>query len=206
LLGAGVILSFFAYVVERVAAVLAGPTADRVTVERLGLDLALGSTHEPLAPVAPAAPVWRRGRIIAVGLVVVVLGAALVDNLRDATMSRPEKPAGAATYVDLRIDQRGPTRNVREVAAALTTACRHRLSGRVDVRTVAVAGPNDVQIVVRPGLGELRRRRYFGCLNDVILERVSARVVSYRSSPDASGPGLRTSVGAQRSEEERPAG
>jgi hypothetical protein len=186
LLGAGVILSFVAYVVERVAAVLAGPTADRVTVERLGLDLPLGTTQGRPARVPAAASAWRRGRVIAVGLLVVVLGIALIDDLRDATMSHPEKPAGAATYIDLRIDQRGPTRDVRDVAAALTTACRHRLSGPVDVRTVEVVGPSQVQIVVRPGLGELRRRRYFGCLDDVILERVSSHVISYRASPEAT--------------------
>jgi hypothetical protein len=94
-------------------------------------------------------------------------------------MSHPEAPAGAATAVRLRIDQRAPGRDVDDVANALTTACRHRLPGRLDTTAITVIDAKRVEIVVRPGLGDLRRRRYFGCLSDAILERVSARVESF---------------------------
>lgn len=185
LMGAGVILSAIAYAVERVAGALAGPVVDRASARRLALDLPLGTTD--VAPVAPAVAlrpaVTHRafavvGWLLALG-VAALLAVAAVDALRDMTESRAESSEGAATAVTLRIEQRAPVRPVTEVTEALAVSCRHRLSSGTEIVAIQPAGPAEVDVLLEPGLGELRRRRYFGCLEDGTLDRVRAKVVAY---------------------------
>jgi hypothetical protein len=189
LLGAGVLLSALAYVVERVAGVFAGPPVDRHSARLVAIDLPLGSEKSP-GLEARALPAVNGVRILrslvafaAVGLVAV----AGIDQLADATQSRlVEREANTgATAVAMVVDQRRLDRPVVELAEAVWVACRSVAPPGAALEDVKRTSGNTVELLVRPALGELRRRRVFGCLEDATIERVRVDVTGWtnRSSP-----------------------
>ena len=114
LLGAGVILSALAFVVERVAAIVAKSVAHHSAARtpfelqppRGGLLSPVTKTWSP-GRARTARPNWvRAGRLV--GLVILALSLAVaIDLIADATQSRPSPRApGSNTVVELRIDQR----------------------------------------------------------------------------------------------------
>lgn len=187
LLGAGVILSALAFVVERLAGAVAHGTADRTTARGLAeLEPAphglLGPPHDR-SPGAPATPPVGRvgalaGRIVLVGLLALTVGAA-VDLLADVTQSRPSPaPAGSAIVVELTIDQRRE-QPVVDRAEALVAACEPTVGSRPEVTGVWAVDDDRVRIEIEPAASELQRRRFFGCLEDATLSSVSADVTGW---------------------------
>jgi hypothetical protein len=186
LIGAGAVLSGVAYVVERIAGLFASATLDRKTARLLSPDLPLGSGA--LAPAGPApnnhhgsAPKISRmlGWFVSVSIVSLATVAA-INALAEATESRPESvDAAHATLIDMQIEQKRTPRSEGAIAEALWTACRNTVPPDVGlVETLEVEG--GVRLVVDRGLGELRRRRLFGCLEDATLDLVQASVTSYQ--------------------------
>jgi hypothetical protein len=184
LLGAGVIFSAAAFVVERVAGAVARSTVDRTSARHLaGLE---PLPHGLLGRPTPSAGPRRRrarwldtaGRVGAVAIVVVMIGAA-VDLLADATQSRPTPVRdGTSTVIELEVAQRR-SRPVLDAAEALVIACRGALTHGTEVERVMLVADDHVELVVQPGLSEPRRRRYFGCLEDTTLDLIQARVSSW---------------------------
>lgn len=183
LLGAGVLLSFVAFAVERIAGTIAGPTVDRRTARLLAPDLPLGvdaaeSARPRGSPTRES--VWRPR----IRLGAVVVGAAIfiglgVDAIGDATQSRPEIPAFAGrTTIDLEIDQRRDARPPDEVASSLWVACRGRVPPEVGLARAVETGPETAQLVLDHQLGDLHSRRLAGCLEDLTLPSVIADVES----------------------------
>jgi hypothetical protein len=183
LIGTGAVLSGVAYVVERVAGLVASATLDRKTARLLAPELPLGpgiirgtptqTTHKPTPPLA---------RVLAwlVSLAVVTLIAiAGINALADASESRPESlDAQQTTVVDVSIDQKSTQRPDTAVAEALWTACRNTLPPETQLID-ALDVDGGVRLVIDRGLGELRRRRLFGCIEDATLDLVRASVMSY---------------------------
>jgi hypothetical protein len=205
LLGAGVILSAVAFVVERVAGAVATASVDRTAAGRLaaleppahGL---LEAAPEPTPPEA-ARPGGRTGvtalavRLAALVVLVLAIGAA-IGLLADATQSRPTPVApGTSTVVELSIDQRRP-RPASEAAEALAVACHGTLRSGSEITNVVALGDDRVQLEVTPALSELRRRRLFGCLQDATLDLVQARVVGWTSTPATTTAGPVDTAGA----------
>ena len=184
LLGAGVILSFVAYVLEHLAGWAAGPSGDRRTMDLLAPDLPLGV---PLREPVPARPPAHGGvrRPAARGLIgwvlagVVALGSivAAVDVIADATQSRPERVVDGGRHLLLvRLEQRGAPRPVDLLAEALTVACQQRLPEGVRIERIEPLDDDHVIVVVDHRLGELADRRYVGCLEDATVDLVQADV------------------------------
>lgn len=199
LLGAGVILSAVAYLVERVAGSLSGPSVDRAMARRLALDLPSGglviggSAHEHRSVTGGArtlvAPPPRRAVVVTWTLVAglaVALAIMGVGALKDLTESRPEPaPEGTATAIDLRIVERRTERPVSQSAEGLWIACRSTVHDDVVLTDLTKTGADTVTITLAPPLGELAGRRLRGCLGDVTLDLVRAEVLGFRTLGDS---------------------
>lgn len=185
LLGAGVVLSALAYLVERVAEVTAVPVLDRGLARRLAR---LAPPPGGLAgtEVGPAPPPPRRlSSILAVAIAIgtlAVLGGFGVQALVEATQTRPETgPRPPSTTIHLELVERGTDRPPLAAAEALWVACRATVgrSGVLEGR-IEPAGGDRVDIVVEPGLGHLAKRRITGCLSDLTLDLVQATIIDVR--------------------------
>jgi hypothetical protein len=187
LIGTGAVLSGVAYVVERIAGLFASATLDRKTARLLAVDLPLGegivrgrpapNQHKSAPPVARILA-W----LISVSIVTLIAVAG-INMLADASESRPESiDAQQLTVIEVSIDQKRTQRPDAAVAEALWTACRNTLPPEAQL-TDTVQSPGGVRLVIDRGLGELRRRRLFGCIEDATLELVSASVTSYEIRP-----------------------
>jgi hypothetical protein len=193
LLGAGVILSAAAFVVERIAGVMAGPPVvherSRPPIElELPPDGLLGTVPPPgsrdrAGTRRRAGPVGRR---LIAAVVLGLLVAAAIDLVADATQSRPSaRVPGTSTVVELGIDQRRP-RPAIEGAEALAVACHGTLHADSEFTKMETLRGDHVELTVTPALSELRRRQLFGCLQDATLDLVRADVVGWTTTPAAS--------------------
>jgi hypothetical protein len=188
LLGTGVLLSFVAWVLERLAGAFAGGTLDRRTAALLDPDLPLGAGRVVAVPRrADAAAGTRLGRVIGwtvAAATATVLLAGAVDAIRDATMS-PSVDLGTpgSTSLVITVEQRGEPRSVEVLAESLWTACRVRLPDDVHLTSIDVGGTGDVTLRLNEALGDLGRRRFFGCLEDFTLDLVRADVRSWTVTP-----------------------
>lgn len=182
LLGAGVVLSALAYVVERIAQATAHVTVDRTLARRLGA----------LAPARPNAipiPVRtfdrrqpRRSVVAGVVAAVVIVGLG-IQVLAEATQSRPDdtdRPARSTIVLDVEQRTNGP---VSDTAAALWVACRPVLPASTrSLARIAVDGAR-VELRLEPGIRDLATRRLTGCLTDATLSGVQADVVRVAHTP-----------------------
>lgn len=188
LLGAGMILSALAFAVERIAGALARNAVDPITVHHLvglePLDRGLLSPRPEggrprQRPVT--SPVARAGRLVGAALLAVA-GAGAIDLLADATQSRPAPiDPDTSTTIDLQVEQRR-ARSALAAAEALAVACQGTLRGGTEVTHIAAQDDDRVEIVVEPGLSELRRRRLFGCLEDATVDLVQAHVIAWHDA------------------------
>lgn len=176
LLGAGVVLSGAAWVVERLARVTATPTLERGLARRLApLSVAPGA----LLSGAPAPPAPRRRPLAGPAAAVAAAGLLAVvslDAVADATQNRPDRlRPGTTTSVVLSVATRTP-RPALEAAGTLWRSCaaqlgrRHRMLGMTDL------GGGEVAVTVRPAIGEHAERRVRGCLGDVGIDDLRGHV------------------------------
>ena len=184
LLGAGALLSAVAYVIERVAGAVGGPTVDRRTAELLAQDLPLGAPVAIDRPDLPAATTPRptrgiaRTAIVGAGLVVFVAGATWV--LREATQTRPDpRSLPGRTEIELAVAQRRTDREPVDVAASMWSVCRNRVAPDVDLVEVRAGAGESAVLVLDRTVGPHARHRLHGCLEDAVLERVQADVVGF---------------------------
>jgi hypothetical protein len=182
LLGAGVMLSALAYVVERTAQLTAAPGVDRRLSRRLDvLAPPPGGLTDSGPPLLQPPPARRRSRLWpAAGAVLAIGGLVLaIDAIADATQSRPDdSPRPAETVISLVIQHRGEAPSALVAGEALWSSCRPTLvdeqPSRADVVAVADAR---VDLVLVPGVSELAERRLVGCLADLQIDLIQAAVV-----------------------------
>ena len=215
LIGAGVIISVLAWVIERLAGLVASGRVDPYIAETLAPELPLGPGRRLDRPVTGGAPGGgpRAGRMVVLGLLLAGLLTATVLVVRETTQSRAEpEQVGMVTRVELRVAQRGIPEPAEEVAEALAIACRAQLprgaavvdedegllpgdgdprgdpSGEPAAPDAGPAGAEMVEatLVVDRGMGPQRRRRFFGCLQDTTLDRVTATVTGFEVAPAGS--------------------
>jgi hypothetical protein len=179
LLGAGVVLSALAYVVERLAEVTAHATVDRHLARRLAVLAPSQPATAPVAVIRWGASPRRAGPVAALVAVAVIVGLT-VQVLAEATQSRPDSSdRPATTSIVLHIDQR-TAEPLLDTAAALWVACRSVLPGRNRPTASLVPVDDEVRLVLAPGIRDLTTRRLTGCLGDATLPSVKARVVEVR--------------------------
>ncbi|MDH3754086.1 MAG: hypothetical protein OEU32_09470 [Acidimicrobiia bacterium] len=181
LLGAGVLLSVAAYVLERVAGMIAGPTLDRRTAHLVAPDLPLGddsaATRATPGDAAQSSMWWSLVRLMVIVVVATAAIAVAVDAIGDATQSRPEVPASQGTItIELEIAQRGQVRPPADVAATLWVACRSHVPAEVGIVAAETTGPDSARLTLDHRLGDLHVRRFTGCLEDLTLTSVLADV------------------------------
>jgi hypothetical protein len=192
LLGAGVILSLLAQVVERIARTTATPLQERALAARLDT-LALptggllgGTVGSGLGPLAVPKPrEWRRflTRTFA-AVLVAFLGVVAVQYLADLTQDRPDVgrlPAAAEVVVD--VERRFTSRSAVHTAEALFIACRHTIGNGRSGSDFTSLGGGRVSFTITPSFGEHAERRFLGCIEDALFDRISASVVSLDHRP-----------------------
>jgi hypothetical protein len=188
LLGAGVLLSGVATVVERIAGATARPVLERRLALRLQpLALPAGGLLGVAGPNALPAP--RRGVLVGRVFALVVTGLLLwgaVDVIGDATQTRPEaEPRDMTTELVLSVHQRGTDRTAVEAADALWNACRATLRRPLFGEPELLRG-GQVLLAVTPGLGDHAQRRVLGCLEDATFDLVQVDVVSSTNRPTSA--------------------
>ena len=182
LLGAGVVLSGVAWIVERVARMTAGPVLERGLALRLApLGLPTGTLAGASAPVAPR----RRSYVphVVAGVVAIGLATAGLDALADATQTRPDTIVkGTTSAVVVAVDP-GSARSALTATDALWGACTTQLGGGYKVLSMTELGSGAVQVLVTPQIGKYAERRLRGCVGDATTDRLSARITSVAPVP-----------------------
>jgi len=189
LLGAGVLLSGLAWVVDKIAQTTARPVLESRLVASLApISFPAGgllgpAPQEVLAHRHHRLFGWRQ--LAVVGLTALVLFAG-IDWLGDATQNRPDvNLPNMHTTVQVEIDTRRTTRAPEAVLEGLWVVCRSTVSERVAGMNFVSLGGNRAAMVVQPALGEHAVRRFRGCIDDATIDRVVARVVSIEALPNS---------------------
>lgn len=186
LLGAGMVLSLVAYVIERVAGVLAGGTLDRRTVAALRVELPLGPglVHVRSSPEPAGRPARHPLRLVLATALAVALGIGAVEGLRGLTQSRPDEVGGpGTTTIGLRIDQRSVERPLPVVMADLWTGCHNRVPGDPAIVDLRQVDDHHLTVTVDQAFGRVGRARIIGCLEDLNLDLVLADVLTFDPVP-----------------------
>lgn len=197
LLGAGVILSTLAYLVERIARFTAAPVAEHDLADRLatlapaaeGLVPPVGAPPEPAhTPGESAEPEGRdpfhRAALWVTVVVIAIATVIGIDFLRDETMSTPDPPDPDAVMVlTLDVDTREAFGSVDDLVEALYVACRVRLPDETQLLESTESADGLGRLVVAPAVGETGERRFVGCLEDATIDRVNADLVTMEKIP-----------------------
>lgn len=184
LLGAGIVLSGVAWIVERVARITAGPVLERGLAARLApLGMPAGIFAGVAAPPTPRRRSYLPHLVAAV--VATALATAGLDALADATQNRPDTIVkGTTSSVVVAVDP-GSARAALTATDALWGACITQLGGSYKVLSMTELGSGAVQVLVSPQIGKYAERRLRGCVGDATTDRISARVRSV--TPVAAG-------------------
>jgi hypothetical protein len=180
LLGAGVLASAAAWVVEALARKTAQPALEHRLATRLEV-FALPAGG--LLGAGPAEPVLRarRGPVWPARLGLMALatfgGAVGIDELADATQSRPDSVrAGVHTVVELELRGELAQADPARVAASLWHTCEGATRRGLPEPVVTDLGGARVQLALPVDIGDHALRRLHGCLEDAALDRVQAGV------------------------------
>jgi len=178
LLGAGVVLSGVAWIVERVARLTASPALER----GLALQLAPFALPERALWGAPEVAPPRRRSIaphLAAAAFALILGSVGVDQLSDLTQDRPDPvlPYKESSIL-ISASARGPARTPLQTTQALWGACTSQLGSGYEALSMTEVGGGSVEVMVRPRIGKYAERRLRGCLADGAVDKVGAHVQS----------------------------
>lgn len=189
LLGAGVVLSFVAYVIERIAGAFATAALDPRTIRELAPDLPLGAGMvEPATGATPHDPGRRPAARAATLVVTLVLAVLLIQGLRELTQSRPDElTAPGTTALVVEIEQSRQIRALPVVAEDLWSSCRSRLPAPIELVAIIPTLSHEVQLHLDRALGRTGRARLTGCLEDYTLDLVKADVLRIETSPTPTG-------------------
>lgn len=176
LMGAGVIVSAIAFVVEKLSgAVAGGPAADRPRVA-IGPPVPAGGLLAEPATTGGATPPPARSSL-AGAIVLFLLGVLAfpaVGLVADATQSRPD-PHPDRTTIHVVVRVRDARDDATQGAGALWAACQGRVG--LDHLEVTADGPGRADLVVSGVMGEHARRKLVGCLEDATLDGIRGSVV-----------------------------
>jgi hypothetical protein len=187
LLGAGVLASGVAWMVETLARATARPVLERRLASRLGvLALPAGGLLRP-APPAAAAPARRVPPVLPRAALAVVVACGLgwgIGELADATQSRPHHPrAGMHTLIEVQLHGQLAAAIPERVVTSLWQSCVGPLRRGLPDPVVTALDGSRFRLEVPADLGASTSRRIHGCLEDAALDRVQAGVVKLSSAP-----------------------
>lgn len=187
LLGVGALASALAWVVENLARRTAIPVLERRLAATLApVSLPAGGLVGvgPLtAPPRARSHPWRTLLVATAGVAATVAAAGAIDVIADAIQTRPDtvRP-GAATTVDVQLSGAAAQQATERRATELWGTCSHVLHSRSVGATVEALGDGRARIRVPSDVGHHAEQRLRGCLEDAVVDRVQASVVSIDSS------------------------
>ncbi|MGH2752878.1 MAG: hypothetical protein ACRDLB_00435 [Actinomycetota bacterium] len=184
LMGAGVVFSGIAWLVERIARSTARPAMEEGLAFRLApLALPQGGF---LAPVGDNTTIVRRGHLkkYRSAFIMLLVGAALalsIDALGDLTQNRPDPDlVGKTGAITLDITRQGWTRTEISAGKSLWAACKGTVGKDMTAKGFFMNNDGTFTMLVTPAPGESAQRRLTGCLEDAVLDNVQAGVVGFR--------------------------
>ncbi len=187
LMGAGMVFSALAWVVERFARATAKPALEHGLAIRLQpLALPEGGFLSPITVPRPAPKINRiRFKYAFFVLVSIAVVSTAIDLLGDLTQNRPELDVIQADRgaITLDITREGWARSDVAAAKSLWRACMATVSPEFHANGFMDAGNGQVTMLISPAPGMSAERRLRGCLQDATLDNVSARVLSFRAAP-----------------------
>ena len=185
LLGTGMILSAVAWLVERIAGVVAGSSVDRITARSapLTMPLATGAAPSLDGPASALTPAASRRRRTAAFLAAVLLAVAGIgiESVRRLTQSIPETGTGGQTVLEIAVRSRRE-RQPADVATAIWGICRERLDSLPHAAVLAIDGDR-VTLRIDQALGRTAQRRVIGCIEDFTIDGVLGTVVRLDAEP-----------------------
>lgn len=181
LMGAGVVFSGLAWMIEQLARATARPALERNLAARLDvLGLPEGGFLSPNL-VRRDRPRFDRQRAKIAFYVFVAASAAYtgIGALGDLTQNRPELDVivDESETLTLDITRQGWSRSDVNATQALWVSCQQTVAPFYQADDFVAAGRNKVSFTVTPGLAMGAQRRLVGCLQDATLDNVSATVV-----------------------------
>ena len=181
LLGAGIVLSAIAWVVERVALATARPLLEGALAQRLAtLGLPEGGLTETAPVSMPSVAVAKHSwKPVVVAVVATLTLWVAIDQLGEMTQNREDKIVpGTYSSVTLEIDLRSAQYGETATAAeSLWGMCRTTVPGD-RVGSIRELGNGTARFDVTPAVGYYGAKRLHGCLEDALLPGVQASVVS----------------------------
>jgi hypothetical protein len=193
LIGAGVVLSAVAYLVEQLSRVTAVPVAEHELARGLstmalpaeGLAPLGRLPHAPPGAVQPPRAGWVLRWVAAGGLVAVL--AAGILALAQWLLSIPAQPdPGRTVAVDMVVMRRNLEQQDLDVGLALWASCRVRVPEAVhlqSLRPLDASDPARLRLTMNPGPGESDTKEFVGCVQDAVIERVRAYVLAVQDVP-----------------------
>lgn len=193
LLGAGVVASGLAWIVEHLARATVTASLERRLASRLGaITPPRAGLLGPSVPAPDPLPVRRWTDVVrTTGVaVLVVLGAVAtafaLDFVADRTQSRKE-PAAAdvATVVELELRGAAAARDPHRILGHLWSTCTEPgvIPGPgLPIPDITMLPGGVARVAVDADLPSNYADRLRGCLNDTTITRVQARVISITSS------------------------
>jgi hypothetical protein len=185
LLGTGMILSAVAWLVERIAGVVAGGSVDRITARSapLTMPLATGAAPSLDGPASTLTPAASRRRRTAAFLAAVLLAVAGIgiESVRRLTQSIPDTGTGGQTVLEIAVRSRRE-RQPADVATAIWGICRERLDSLPHAAVLAADGDR-VTLRIDQALGRTAQRRVIGCIEDFTIDGVLGTVVRLDADP-----------------------
>jgi hypothetical protein len=194
LLGAGVILSLVAWAVERVARFVTAPLAGErsgsplavIALPQTGLLPAPGSAPhltDHAEPSSPRASGVHRVVRTAATLAAITVMVAGVAFLHEVAESRPQATTGGTTALDLVVSTRETGATTAQIADALWVSCRLRLPANAELIELEITGAHTASLHFTPALGRTAEQKFVGCLEDAVIDRVSADVTRFETTP-----------------------
>jgi hypothetical protein len=186
LLGAGVIASALAWLVETIARRVAQPVLDRPAVVGLArltfppAGLLDEGAHEYERDPAPErrGPARRWMVVLAAAMVVPAMWV-MIDVLADATQTRPDELSeGVVTVVDVRLNGSRALGDGATHGRDLYWMCASEsFVDSLPEPLVVPLSESTVRFVLHADLGDHGATRFRGCIDDTVLEEVQARVL-----------------------------
>lgn len=191
LMGAGLVASGIAWLVEHFARATAKPKLERGLATRMSV-LALpeggllpagdfGATTFPVGPVIKPGRATLRKQLLALGLSILA-GTVGVDALSDATQTRPDTfVAQTRSTIVIDMVDHGYSGSMGIAATSLWGVCQATVPNDITGDGIQKIGSARYLLEVSPALGKNGERRLRGCLEDATLDNLSASVVSISS-------------------------
>lgn len=190
LLGLGAVAAALAWVVEQIARRTATPVLEHRLARALApVSLPAGGLVGPV-PTPAAVRLRSRARIplvVAAVFLAAAVTAVAVDEFAGSLQSRPEAHRDhVSTTVEIQMSGRRATAQPNRAATELWGTCSHVLHGRGQNARIDVRGVALVAVVIPSDVGRHDEARIRGCLEDAVVDRIQARVVSVDAQPMAN--------------------